>query len=180
MKMKDLFLIVFIFAIPALAQGQTAITYDEVIELEGVSKDDLFNRGNHWMINVFKDPNKVIQLKDKEGGQIIGKGNFSYKQSKNGWGASIQTEGVVNFTVKLFFKEGRYRYILTDFTHDANWPFGLVTDASDCGCKFPLANKKWKWNIWNDLKEQINAKVETIVNSLESSMKKKTGVDDEW
>lgn len=174
--MKNIVLIGLLF--PAFLFSQTPITFDEVVEIEGVSKDDLYNRGLQFMIKAFKDADEVIQLKDKENGQIIGKGNFSYVQSRQGWGGSPNTEGVVNFTIKLLFKDGKYRYVLTDFIHDANWSFNMITDAPDCGCKFPLANKRWKGNIWNDIKEQINAKVDVITSNLINDMKK--GVDDEW
>ena len=176
--MKEL--ILFLLFAPALLFAQSPITYDQVIRLDSISKDDLFNRGNHWLVDVFKDPNRVIQLKDKEGGQIIGKGNFPYMQTKKSWSAWVNTEGVVNFTIKLYFKEGRYRYVITDFTHDADWSFGAVTDAPDCGCKFPFANKKWKGLIWNDLKDQIDVKVKDIATSLISSMEKKAEIDDGW
>lgn len=178
-------LLFFAFSLPLLLCAQTPIAFEEVVKIdESTSKETLYNRGLHWVVVVFQNPKKVIQLKDKEEGQIVCKGSFDYKQKKAMWGAGNNTKGVIEFTVKLFFKEGRYKYVITDFTHVSNsgvYDFGIITDAAEYPNKMTMTSKAWRKWIWNDLKEQVELKTPVIVESLRSEMVKKVGSEDsDW
>ena len=45
----------------------------EIVEVPGVSKDDLFVRANSWMVDTFRSAEAVIQYTDKEAGIVKGK-----------------------------------------------------------------------------------------------------------
>lgn len=88
------------------------IDFTQVVEVPGASKNELYARGKVWFANTFQSARNAIQADDKEAGVLIGKGwQPSYYTTANG--------GVVPFqlwyTVRFAFKEGRYRYSLTDF-----------------------------------------------------------------
>lgn len=51
-----------------------AITYTQVIECPGKTKNQLYVLLNYWFTATFNDANSVIQLKDKELGTIIAQG----------------------------------------------------------------------------------------------------------
>lgn len=163
--------------------AQEAIKIEEVIHVDSTAKQsELFNRGEHWVISAFKNPQKVIQLKDKEAGQIIAKGVFKY-QSKFIWGASDRTKGVIDFTVKLFFKDGRYKYVLTDFIHNPynGDSFGLITTDKEYPGKISLSTKGWRRKVWNHIKENIKKNSVLIITSLKQGMNKKVEAeDDNW
>lgn len=186
--MRKLPLVIFVTFLTTLCFSQetdnTPLTYENVVHLDStLSKDDLFTRGEYWVISVFKNPQKVIQLKDKEGGQIISKGVMDYSQSKWAWGGSGTTKGIIRFTVKLFFKDGRYKFVFTDFIHEASTgrDFGLITNEETCSCKMPTSTKKWKRLIWNDIKSTINNTIEPLIASLLTQMKTPSEVEgDKW
>jgi len=77
MKSKVIFLIILLISISV--QSQNSLKFENVVNVDSLkNKNELFNRGNRWIISIFKNPQKVIQLSDKEKGQIICKGNFEY------------------------------------------------------------------------------------------------------
>jgi hypothetical protein len=165
------------------AKAQEPLTIEDVVEIDSVSsKEILYNRGHNWIVSIFKNPQKVIQLNDKNEGQIICKGNFEYNQKKFIWGASETTKGYINFTIKLFFKDGRYKYIFTDFIHEplkGGNSFGVITTEEEYPGKMSLSSKKWRKWIWNDIKEQIDLNIKVVEKSLINEMKKKAEIEDE-
>lgn len=51
-----------------------ALTYVQVVEAPGRTKEQLYITLNYWYTNSFNDGKAVIELNDKESGVIIGKG----------------------------------------------------------------------------------------------------------
>lgn len=184
--MKKLLLILsIIFTFAAVAQDP--LTYGEVVEVEGVSADELYVRAKSWFAKTYNDANSVIKMDDKEAGQIIGKGNFSY--TSNVFYGSNGTKGYVNYTISVFVKEGRYKYEITQFFHEGNplneggkLSFNLITTASEYTKKNPAGGKKWKTKVWLDIKESIDKDVKFVIKSLKKGMAiQSTGSsNDDW
>lgn len=63
-------------------------SYEEVLELPGHSKDQLYIRANSWFVETFNSAESVIEFQDKEAGKLMGKYIFSY------------SEGVYTYNVK--------------------------------------------------------------------------------
>jgi hypothetical protein len=76
----------------------------EQVDSATATKEQLYQRAKLWFANAFKDSRSVIQLDDKDDGQIVGKGNFDvpYKYGVN-------TVAQCNFTLKIDVKEAKYR-----------------------------------------------------------------------
>ncbi|MCD4729883.1 MAG: DUF4468 domain-containing protein [Bacteroidales bacterium] len=115
-------LIVFIAVLDSSTYGQLnslpideetgLITYKEVVEEEGTKKE-YFNRAIGWINNFYKNPVDVTKTRDPESGIIKGIHRFKIK-NKNEDG-SLSDDGIVQYQFLLEFKEGRYRYTLTEF-----------------------------------------------------------------
>ena len=170
---------------PESVPDPVPLEYTDVVSMEGASKEQLYERAELWFVDTFVDANEVLQLKDKENGRIVGKGSFQYvPKSMSG---STTVTGPVMFTTKVFAKEGRYKYVLTDFRHEGNpaapggaVSFGLVTTAADS----PKVggSKGWRNKKWNEVKAQIEAEVPLIVADLKAAMAEPVdgGDDDDW
>ncbi len=89
------------------AQKDTTIIYTEVIKLDSVSKEELYDRAKRFFVENYKSANDVIQLDDKENGEIVGKGVF--KVNFNQGIAGIQPTSVYH-TILIAVKDGRYKY----------------------------------------------------------------------
>jgi hypothetical protein len=113
--MKDLLAIIAIFA-SGLCFGQSGhtlpsvdgkINFNEVVFVDGASKDDLYSRAKLWFADAFKSSNYVIQLDDRENGVILGKGTLRIEEP-----GSMTRPTVVKtwgFTIKVQVREGRYK-----------------------------------------------------------------------
>lgn len=90
------------------------ITYTNVIHVRGETKTVLYNRALNWFNTFYKNPTEVIREKNEN--QIVGKARFKIMNPPPEKGTQTQA-GVVQYTFKTFFKDGRYKYEITNI----NW-----------------------------------------------------------
>lgn len=147
--MKFLSILFLVIALPSISNSQKlilpidsstkAISYNEVVPLQGITKDQLYVRAREWFAQTFKSAQAVIQMDDKEAGKIIGKGSakgsFYYLLTLFSFS--------LNYTVSITLKDGRYRYEITDFT------------ATDDGAKY-----MYNLNVFATAQEYKNKKGE--------------------
>lgn len=70
-----------------------ALTYVQVVEAEGKTKEQLYVALNYWYTSTFNDGESVIQLNDKEAGVIIARGFIA--------GIASHTGGMNHYNVNL-------------------------------------------------------------------------------
>jgi hypothetical protein len=92
------------------------VTYEKVQELPGVSQAELYRRGLQWCMTYFKNPTDVIRERDSLGGTINCKARFKISNPPDKKGLETDA-GLVQYSLNLMFKDGRYRYVLTEI----NW-----------------------------------------------------------
>ena len=126
--MKWLLLSAF-FCIPFLAFNQSLLDsipfdtsgyakYEGVVEAKGM-KPDLLSKGKAWFTSAFKDVNLAVQSEDKEAGTLLGTGNLTYpftyiSHTKKNKLISYPAKGKASFTLKLFFKDDKFKYIISN------------------------------------------------------------------
>lgn len=181
MKMKTINLILLLstLSLPLMAQRPNfpideetgMITYKEVVEEEG-TKQEFFNRAIGWINEYYKNPVNVTKTRDPESGLIKGLHRIKIKNIDE---EGNETDaGVVQYRFTLGLKDGRYRYILTEFSLKQ-------------GSKIPV--EKWlnkddpQYNSnWDQYLTQINDFAESWIASLKKGMqpKAKKKDDDDW
>ncbi len=95
------------------------ITYDKIVTITDPKesrKDQLFNKAIAWAQSFYKNPTDVIREKNADAGKIVCKARFKImnKPDRSGFASDA---GVVQYTLTLLVKDGKYRCQLTDF----NW-----------------------------------------------------------
>lgn len=134
--------------------------YREVVTVNGVTKDQLFDKARQWFVSNYKDASEVLQVQDKESGTLVGKGlftvNFQGGQRK------------VFHTVSIDCKDGKYRVTITDFM----LKFSSVYTEK----QFELLTKSDFWGL-HKLYTATDAKVIESLKSIAVSMQSKS---DEW
>jgi Domain of unknown function (DUF4468) with TBP-like fold len=92
------------------------ITYEGVVEVSGIPAAQLYKRINGWFYAFYKNPSEVIRENDSVKFSITGKPRFRLNSppSKD---AVKNESGVVQYTITVVARDGRYRYELTSF----NW-----------------------------------------------------------
>jgi hypothetical protein len=93
------------------------ITFTEVVAMPGVSQAELYTRAKVWFATTFKAPKLVVQADEKETGIIQGESwapiQVHYLGPKR-----PASELRLWCTIKFAFKDGRYRYEITDLATD--------------------------------------------------------------
>lgn len=174
---KKIALSFFILVFPSMLFCQNALIFTEVIQVDNTSKEQLFDRAKMWFTTIYRSSSDVLQIIDKDNGQLVGKAAMTYHSSI--FKGSEATKGDIRYQVSIFFKDNRYKYEFTNFIHEGNSynstgaaSFGLITDENECPRKFNniMAGTKWCNNVWTDLKEKIDSEMKTTIESLKSQM----------
>ena len=150
------------------------VTYSGVIQMQGVSKDEMYKRVKIWFLDNYNSSKDVIQFDDRENGEVIGKGCF-----KALWMVRFYTALPVNVwkTIKIQIKDGRFRYEITDFKMRNYYLPSPNASLTDVG--IPLE----EWNKGHDTNNKkfypiINNQVIAIIKSLQNAME--SILSDNW
>ncbi len=146
------------------------ITWQAVVEQKG-DPLSLYNRCIEWINSQYKNSQEATKVrKPEEGLIVINHGIRLYDTLDDG--AIVLSNTVVNYVLRLEFKENRYRYTFTDFTMKAmsRYPLERWLDEND-----PTWSPKW-----NGYLIQVNAEVSRLIKSLKEGMKEKAVKPDEW
>jgi hypothetical protein len=92
------------------------VTYEMVIPVQGATRDVLYKRALDWFNSYYKNPTEVIRENDMEKGKIVGKPRFRIYNPADKSGTKTDA-GVVQYTITVAVKEGKFKYELTEF----NW-----------------------------------------------------------
>src|ERR1700710_520458 len=86
------------------------VIYQQIDTINGATKTQLYDKAKLWVANAFKSANAVIQIDDKENGQIVGKGNFriDFKVFTSKWFTTCF------FTVKIDTRDNKARATVYD------------------------------------------------------------------
>lgn len=145
--------------------AQDLVSFEKVIKTDSVDKVKLFSTINDWFATTYNSAQDVIQMIDKEAGTIIGKGSMKYF-----YGNNSSYNGNINYTIKIYIKDNRYKVILSDFNHTGlSFNLGLITSAdiyTDKGMYKNYHNK-----AWSDIKSKIEKYSNDVFNSLENKTK---------
>lgn len=148
------------------------VNYTSVVSVDSASKDQLYTRAKRWFAEAFKSAQDVIQLDDKESGEIIGKGAYqtSYQAT---FAMSLTTW--VNFKVNISVKDEKYKYEITSFTVKYIKPSGSSIASAD---DTPI--ESWNNNREENKKKflvKVNDFVTSLVKSIEDQMKSNKSSD---
>lgn len=86
---------------PSEVKGMT-----KVVDVPGVSKDELFVKASTWMVEAFNSSKSVIQYSDKEAGVIKGKYVIDFPQ--------LTAQGSCDATITIECKDEKCRLIIDD------------------------------------------------------------------
>jgi hypothetical protein len=146
------------------------ITYKDVVTQEGTPKI-LYQRAVSWISSFYSNPSEVVKVRDTINSAIelkhrIKVWNYDKKGNKT-------TEAdLVEYNMKIEFKEGRYRYTITDFNvkRVSKYPLERWMDKSDpdysASCDSYL--------------KQIDDEIQNVLKNLKEGMKPKVIKNDNW
>ncbi len=154
----------------------TPLVFDwsETIEVPGISKEALFQRGIEWFNSTFNDMRAVIQSQDKEAGTFYAKGvilsqNFKSEINNQYFGSS----DIVSFSVNISVKDGKYKYTISNFIHSGtstSYSKTKIKNGGNLNSQTPACRMTKKQ--WRTIRELVKNEVTTsFIPSLKTKMK---------
>jgi hypothetical protein len=131
-------------------------TYQEVVQEKGTA-DELYIRGIAWVNSFYKNPADVTRVRNRESGIIELMHRFEIYNNVDG--VKVQA-GFVNYSLKIEFKPGRYRYTINDI----NWRQAT---------KYPI--ERWlnkEDPYYSPLYDSYIQQVDVAINEVIASLKK--------
>lgn len=139
--MKQFLLLVLLLPLMCFSQDiptkDGKVFYEQVDSLDGIAKAELFNRSKVWFVNTFKSANAVLQLEDKETGNLMGKAITNYEAGNLFSGPSTSH---VHYTININVRDGKCRIQLYDLyvSNTSN----AITYTPEYLLKYPKMNRK--------------------------------------
>jgi hypothetical protein len=114
-KLKNAILIILMAL--GTSQAQVSLAFSETVQVDSVSKKDLFNRAKSWFGETYKNSKEVLQIQDIENGELLGKAIFNYSSNE-----------YVRYTIKILIKDGKYKCEIYEFEHHCYNTYSCLTE----------------------------------------------------
>ena len=146
------------------------VIYQEVTEQQG-SKDVLYEKALSWATKYYKNPRDVLREKDKDKGRLKAKARFYifYTDPKKGTKTRAHT---IEYTLVVEFKEGRYRYEVTDINYKATSYQGIEQWIDANTRQYSYATASYL--------VQVDEEIHKLINLLKAAMAKKEKATEGW
>ena len=142
------------------------ILFQEVNNLDSLSKEKIYIKANEWFIKTFNDATSVIELNDKDEGVIMGKGKSGITVS----GGFLTYNLYLDFTIKIEIQDYKYRTTFSELYYEEKYDAKYNTSPS----KIPAEDIISPQNIdGKNPKLRQSYKTETlkIINALNINLK---------
>lgn len=173
--MMKKFLIASIALLPVISFGQKTppapmpdmpidsitklVSYSAVIAKPNTSQRELYFRADAWIKSYFKNPTGVIQSMDTTKWTIELKHGFdTHKTTETG---ATLIQATFKYSITLNFKEGKFRYTITNFSKKdvTQFPVEKMLDDND-----PHRD----WNV--EVLQQLDDHIMELLQSLKARM----------
>lgn len=178
--MKELLILCVLFSYKTFAQlpidsTTHLITYSEVVNENG-SKDELYSRAREWFAKTYNSAQNVIQMDDKD--KIVGKALMQVYHKAFG---KDHISGYINYTISIYFKDGKYKYEITNFYHTGEY-IGDGYTVPDFGSSESMINSKKKiyQKTFTYYLSQLDKNVNILIAGLKQGMSKKSSTAKDW
>lgn len=159
------------------------LTYVEVFELPGLSKDEIFSRAENYFVYNYGSGKSVLQTKDKDLGRMIGKGVFSNVHV----GMSLSTTTFDAWHIlRIDVKEGKARVILTATNYDIVTTYSSIPDDYSNGLPisgfFPMNPKNSQKTMYGRAFYKLHKRCKETLVALGDALRNGNieAVADEW
>jgi hypothetical protein len=146
------------------------IMYRGVVDEKGTAFY-LYDKAIEWFGSYYPNPQAVYTVQDKVNGKVEGVARLKvyYKDEKTG---ARMEGGMLQYLIKIEFKENKYRYTLTDFR---------LRNASGLAIEKWLNKNDPAYNAsWDSYLYQVDTTMVRLQSSLKEKMKPTVVKKDEW
>jgi hypothetical protein len=164
------------------AQSDTLISFSDVISIDSTAKEHLFQRARQWYNRTFVSSKDVLQIADKQTGELSGKGIIKSYYDYKIFGNEKPYECYYRFSLEIKVKDNRYKYMFSNFiveetlTPGLGMPFPL-TSSDKSPKSFPMISQKKVDAMYVSMKKHLTEKVAVLIMTLKTEMAKKNEDD---
>jgi hypothetical protein len=136
--------------VPVDASGM--ITWEGVVQVPGVNKAELYNKGIEWINSYFPNAASVTKKRSPESGIIEGAHSIRLTDDHNG--TKVPSK-IIQYKFKLEFRDGRFKYTITEFNLKAASKFPLERWLDKNGPFYDLNNRGYLLQIKAAMDEMV-------------------------
>jgi hypothetical protein len=153
MKLLLLLLVPFLIYVPKSS-------YEGVVNVDGVSKTDLYQRARRLLIDNFKNTKGGIQSDDKESGIIIAKGFTQVHPNA--------LENHVNYIIEIDVKDGKYRYQIDHIEFEEFYNGGSmgVNTVEDLSSRYEKKKNRQVKKQLDCIEDSMNDLIKTVKEGM--------------
>lgn len=152
------------------------VTYTAVVAVNGASQTELYTRAKLWLFLTFDDAKDVVKVDEKDAGLLIIRAytDLPVRSSQTDFGP-INRE--VGYTMMLNFKDGRYKYTLTNYHLIVE---GRITPIEN-EITALLSKPKGKGVFAaQQYAEKVGIYAQSLVQSLDVTLRKPVSGENDW
>lgn len=149
------------------------VVFTQVVVAEGMTSKQLYANAKMAIAELFKSSNDVIQLDDHENGVLIIKGIDNT--------STTYVSSNVSFTLKLFFKDDRYKMDMSNMKTKVIAAGQTSTytaeEMTDANC---LKNGECKKTGWGMQRKNVIDTKDKVFAAVIKAMAKSTDTNNDW
>jgi uncharacterized protein with TBP-like fold DUF4468 len=145
---------------PFVPMKEGRMFYEAIDSSFKKSKTEVYKSAKLWFTDAFKDSKSVLQMDDKDLGELIGKGTFKYPVTSQGFTAEFWCQ----FTAKISCRDDKYRIQIYD----------IMTKGKSAGDYYPaetIINSKE--SVPQIALREIDSRIKGILTTLQADMRAK-------
>lgn len=158
-------------------QNDSIISYSEVVQAPGQTKQQLFAHGREWFNNILDNSKEQLQVSDSSTGELSGHAYYQAVYADTIRGKQRLHGQYFFMKLTIYVKDGRYKYIFTDFrplNESTNQPYDQALTSGDISpySQMFVSQKKQNESL-KMMKKEIAFSIPALIESLKESMKQK-------
>ena len=160
-----------------VGEGRTQLVYTKTIPLEGLSKEEIYDKTRYWFTIMFPNSDEILEIEDKEAGELYAKIAMNYDPPLIKGGGMV-SKGFIWHSLRVKIEDGQCQYIAKEFFHEADMyldnplSFGPITIDDICfEINNVLLSKKRRMKYCEYIKECIDTNMNLLERKLEESLK---------
>lgn len=152
------------------------VTYTGVVAVQGAKQSELYTRAKLWLAMTYDDPKDVVKVDEKDAGLLVLRA-YTDIPIRFSPVATIPVQQEMSYTLMLNFKDGRYKYTITNYRLIANGITGsleqeIINQLGKPKNKGEYAAKQFT--------AAIEAFAKLVTENLDATLQKPVTGDNEW
>lgn len=182
--MKRSLIFILTLFISYVGYCQEPISKDSVIQVPGITAEQIYQRINTWFVSFAKhDSRSLIQLKEDDKKHLVGTFSFAYHDNSLSY---LNMEGYITAVFDITARDGRYRVKCSQYSHfsskkpgDRDFEIGILYAEMPEDTPGMTRRMSYK-HLLKKVKPMIESQWQSMLSGMLSAVKTETSVEEDW